>query len=58
MSNNKMAWHVAAWALIGVFALRPMIQDDLEFMLACAMYALLLGFTVAVIDMVFGDDNE
>jgi uncharacterized membrane protein YcaP (DUF421 family) len=49
--NRGFPWDIVVWAFIGAVALRPVFTDDVEYLGACLVYAVILGLVKAVLDI-------
>ena len=48
---KSFPWHLLGWSILGAVVLRPVFEDDTEYMLACLIYALVLGFVSSILDI-------
>jgi hypothetical protein len=47
----KFPWLILLWSLIGCIALRDVFTDNFEYLGACAVYGVLLGFVAHLIEI-------
>lgn len=44
-------WHLLVYSVVGAIVLRPVITDDGDYMGACLLYAVAIGFISAVLEI-------
>ncbi len=47
----NIPWGLVLWSIIGCVVLRPVFTDDVEYLVACMIYALVLGFVSAILEV-------